>query len=442
MRTSIYMEAYFPRRLSRGEMALLRSESSGLGSVGLDHWKSFLAVRRQLRRIDIRRDYGELQRLNRVPVEEMSTADWKAADDAARRVDIFLQANNQLNDSFFAVRAIIFACARLDREEILRVLQEEPWFVKHEILARWGWLDAHQLLTSRNLRLDQPFSFRVASRGRAGRRVDREFYQLLTFVNGLRAATGEELLFVEKGETPDFRLETTAGLPVGVEVTEAPVSWEWAAERDAEEEFLKMAWSVLGQRGIHLHILEPPSWRILETRLPEAEAWLLDTLAQWETHREPTRLSSAALELSIEPSSWPHPAITVSDERGLTGDDIQAGTLQLEESIASAITGKLQRPDGRARKRPEVRPCHLVIYPNHDFGQDLDDVIGHSTWLPILTASGCPTNSESYNSYDALSEMFSRYAIGPVQFARVPLPREYRPRDQPRIRPAGGQAQP
>lgn len=327
-----------------------------------------------MRRIKFGRDYQELKRLNRIDSEQMSSDEGRAQE-LAHRVSSFEESYEVANDSFFAAVAITFACEGFDRSQILAELQEEPWFVKHEVLARWGWIHAHQGLLGKGDPLEGPFSFNVARRGQHGRGVDREFYQLIHFLNGLRAHTGEELLFVDKQETPDFRLETPSGSSVGAEMTEAPVSRAWAAEHDAEEEFLAAIREVLGEQPIRLHVFEPPSWQALVSRLPEAQAWLRQELQSWDSSKQSTRLHSEDLGLSMHVSPWSHPAITLSDERGLTGDDIAAGTLELEESITLAISGKLTKAGGRPRKPPSIRPCHLVIYPNHDFGQDLEAAV-------------------------------------------------------------------
>lgn len=375
-RTSIYLERNLPHGFVRFRSRLFREEMSGLGEAGLSHLKSLVRRRREVRRIRFDRDYQELKRLNQIAAEQMSPDEWQNAEELALRVSSFEESYGVVNSSFFAAIAITFACEGLDRPQILAELQKEPWFVKHEVIARWGWLRAHQKLLAKGHPLERPFSFDVNQRGRHGRGVDREFYQSIDFLHGLRAHTGEELLFLDKGETPDFELETASGSSVGAEMTEAPVSRAWAAERDAEEVFLAALREVLGEQQIHLHVFEPPSWQGLKSRLPDVQTWLRQELQRWDSSRQTTRLYSEDLGLSMEASPLPHPAIiTLSDERGLTGEDIAAGTLELEESIALAITGKLTKADGTPRKPPCIRPCHLVIYPNYDFGQDLEAAV-------------------------------------------------------------------
>jgi hypothetical protein len=95
-------------------------------------------------------------------------------------------------------------------------------------------------------------------------------------------------------------------------------------------------------------------------------------------------LHAEDLGLSVEISSSPSPLIFTSDRRGIIGDDIERGTLHLEESITLAISKKLATPDGKHRRPPRIRPCHLIIYPNHDFGQDLHTAINRFHMRPPI----------------------------------------------------------
>lgn len=371
----LWKRARAPRTATSGTIGSRATTPSTCGVCASSSSGRALPPSARIRRIEIGRDYQELKRLNRIPEEHISYEDLRRATTVARRVYTYVESYEVANDSFFSAAACAFLCQKLNRSQILQELHEEPWFVKHEVLARWGWLRAHQELASTGVSLEKPFSLRVAARGRRERGTDREFYQLIHFLYGLRHYTGEELLLLAKGETPDFDLETTAGTLVGVEMTEAPVSREWAAERDAEEEVLAAIWDVLRQRHIHIHVFELNSWQVLEERLPDFSVWLQERLQNYEGSPRALQLTSEDFVFTAEVSPWPYPAITVSDQRGLTGEDIAVGTLQLEESIALAILGKLEKPNGRPRKLPRIRPCQLVIYPNHDFGQDLEDAV-------------------------------------------------------------------
>lgn len=284
---------------------------------------------------------------------------------------------NRLVESFLSLVALGFVNTDRSRDEILSALTDQSWSTKHEVLTRWGWMSEHRRLLSGG-HLDAPYSCRVAGRGRPGRNVDREFYQLLMFLHQLRAIEGEELLLFKKGETPDFILQDAKGRLVGAEMTEVSISEEWDQEHDTEAKVLDLL--KLHSRGLNLYvrITRPSSWLPLTEQLPDFEEWFRAELDRnMPVEAAVTLESPFGLCVEVSPSSTGESWIILED-LGMAGSEIEIETLAMHETLRRRMGKKVYRiKSGMTfpRPRPSVRPCHLVIYPQHNIGQDIGDVV-------------------------------------------------------------------
>jgi hypothetical protein len=240
--------------------------------------------------------------------------------------------------------------------------------------------------------LDEPYLCRVARRKHAGRRTDREFYQLLGFLHFLRSIEGRELLFFAKGETPDFTLEDAKGAQLGVEMTEASISDEWDKERDEQEEVFDLIREEIRGRNVYVHMSTSKSWRVLNSNREPFKLWFRSELERIGTVDRRVRMSSSELEMDIEvsPCNGSGDYISWSDPRGETGGDIERQTNELRATLRERIERKLAKVGGgrfSERARPSIRPCYLVIYPNVDLGPDLSKAIGDFLAQPATDVS-------------------------------------------------------
>lgn len=288
-------------------------------------------------------------------------------------VQEFTDDYREANDLFCTLLALAGLVSRQAHGELRGVLAQYPWSVQHEVLTRWYWMQWHEKLVNEGEEVEWPFHCRVGSRGSRQRSRDREFYQLLLFLHGLKMTAGVELLVLARGETPDFLLETALGGTIGAEMTEVPVSRPWSKAKVAEERFFKAVRPMLQDAAALLSIRPAgnPSrvWRHAEELRNRVSVLVARCVSQ---NRE---VDAAYPDLGIErlrvkPSSPLAGTIWLSD-----GSDPADRIRELARSLQRAVADKISRR-GRGRPKPSVRPCMLVLYPNHDLDwEDADDAL-------------------------------------------------------------------
>lgn len=320
--------------------------------------------------IDYSSVQGELDLLNQVE-DDLADSDCERADQLACDLWCFSGAIDEIHDSYFGLIALSFLNSGQDRDAILTELGEGTWLEKMEVLARWGWMKEHQELLKKGDEIEHPFLCQVPPRNKR-QNVDREFDTFLRFSHGLKIATGEELLFFEKRESPDFAVETERGQVVGVEVGEAPLSQAWADDEDAMTRVHDSIRRIVCAGGFSLRLFDPPPGRFWLERLDQLEACLGRVME--EPSRETRIVRDPELRLDAElRQAECAPAIYSMSRRG----EIQEDFRRQEEAVAKAVTEgirkkieRIEEKSGRSRprKKPELRPCYLVLYPNKDFG--------------------------------------------------------------------------
>lgn len=285
-----------------------------------------------------------------------------------------------LNSSFFSLVALRFLSFGLAREEILRELADQSWATKHEVLTRWGWMLQHRKLLWEGTKVPRPYSCQLSGRREEGNRVDREFYTYLQFCHNLRAATGEELLFERRGETPDFVARGSDESLIGVEISHTAVSDDRDKEKDAEDAVLGAIREIVVSWPCHVNVCVRRSWVAASERLEQLRAWLGQVSRRMGSSSEPIELVNADLQLRITLSpcgdgskglSW-HPS------RPTTGSELERDAREFEKTLRCRIEKKLYRQrngETTSRQPPAVRPCYLVLYPEHELREYFKEAI-------------------------------------------------------------------
>lgn len=377
---SFKVELLDPRRLPRQLLpslsALLASNDSALRQAASGHFQHLADHTDFLQGVDYSATLAELHASVQQDVEEMSADDARRGSFVAWQVQAYEDTSVLLNESFFSLVALGLLASGASREEILVLLNEQSWATKHEILTRWGWMQAHRDLLEKGTPLSAPYLCAVARRGGHGRKVDKEFYQLLSFLHCLRAATGEELLFAEKPtqDPPDFSLKDAHGAWVGAEMTEVSISSTWDTEQDAQDQVLDVISARCQEIPAYVHVRKPGSWVPLTSQLEEIGAWLSSELVRLGRINAEVSLVNAEFGFCVEltPATEPQTWIGCSDPR----PRVNTRSKEMRQTLQQRIYNKIfHKKNGQPRKRSSIRPCHLVIYPNHDFDADLDAVI-------------------------------------------------------------------
>lgn len=365
-----------PRHLLHSLTAVFSSDDHVVlraASTHLHHLADHLEF---LRGIDYSQKHAELVDWNSRDWQDwrnMSSDETDRASYVAWEIDAYASTYGLLNEAFFSLVALGFLTAGTNRQGILTALDGQSWATKHEVLARWGWMQEHRDLLGKGNNLPAPYSCVVAHRQQDGRTTDREFHNLLSFLHCLRAGTGRELLFSTKHQTPDFILETTDGDEVGAEMTEVSISDEWDREQDAQRHFYNAILSRLGKHCVQVHVHEPASWSKILDRISAFDRWLQAETGHTAIFANEVVLTNneLALQLTLTPSSEPLQWI-MSNHPGPIGDHSK----EMHDTLRRRIQNKInRRKNGGLKKTPTVRPCYLVIYPNHDFGADLEEVV-------------------------------------------------------------------
>jgi hypothetical protein len=293
----------------------------------------------------------------------------------ARQIGKYQEACILLNASFFSLMAISLFVTGSSRDEVVNFLGGQSWAIKHDVLTRWGWIKCHHALLKDGKKLSTPYSCRLPLRGEASDQDDEEFHQLLFSLHLLKLATGRELLFVEKRETPDFKLEEESGSHVGAEMTTAWTSPTWTDEFIASAQTMRFLDQRLQELGvpIHVRIEIPRSWRSLRKRQAEAAEWIIGKIIEIGTPTGKVEISynpDFKLKIKISPTEQ-RPGISCGSfaSSGPKLFDTSKQSNAMRVSLQKIITKKLKNPP------PAVKPCVLIIRPVHDLDVDLERVI-------------------------------------------------------------------
>lgn len=280
-----------------------------------------------------------------------------------------------LNSSFFSLVALRFLSFGLAREEILRELAGQSWATKHEVLTRWGWMLQHRKLLWEGKKVPRPYSCRLS-----GHRVDREFYTYLQFCHNLRAATGEELLFEQKCERPDFVARGSGETLIGVEISHTAVSDDRDKEKDAEDAVLEAIREIVVSWPCHVKVCVRRSWVAASERLEELRTWLDQQIKRVGSSSEPIELVNSDLQLRItlSPCGDGPKGLSWLPSRPTTGSELERDAREFEKTLRFRIEKKLYRQrngERKSRQPPAVRPCYLVLYPEHELGEYFKEAI-------------------------------------------------------------------
>lgn len=378
IRTELLLAAALPTQLIAHLGRILSLEDRPLALAVAKHFRRFHNDLHFLENLDFSAVHKELYRLAAIPTAKLSKATARRSTKVAWQASSYADAYVGLNTSYFSLVAAAFLAGRQPRTRVLEDLTEQSWSTKHEILSRLVWMQEHRRLIQKGVQLRDPYSCQVARRGNHARRVDREFYQLIGFLHGLKAAEGTELLVVSKNETPDFLLEDSNHVPIGAEMTEASISDEWDAERDAEECVLDVIGEEIQGLPLRAHISTPPSWRELVPSVSKLRDTLQEQLQNLPKLTKDGVLLPAReflLEIQLFPCKPQRGYISVSNHRGIVGSEIRHQSSLMQKTLRERIEKKVAKKSGQQKKRPSIRPCHLVIYPQGDFSYDLEQAV-------------------------------------------------------------------
>jgi len=277
-----------------------------------------------------------------------------------------------LTDSYCSLLALESLVRNRSRDEILRRLTGDPWFIRHEVLTRWGWMCCHRAMLEKGEHLVTPYHCKVAPRSAPGRGTDREFHTLLRFLHWLRLLRGDSLLFVHKREAPDFLVEDEkTAQHVGIEVTEAPQSPAWADAQDLEAAINTELKTFAVANGITVHVRD-------RSKLPDLHGSRdrIETIAKLScaVRLKLTGLADSRGEALVAVNGL-RLVLTIAEAAGRgprvwwesssSGPEIREEERALVASISQRISKK------QAGTAPAIRPCHLVLYPNVEAGVDL-----------------------------------------------------------------------
>jgi hypothetical protein len=278
-------------------------------------------------------------------------------------------AIEQANDSFFTLDAQEALASGLPDAQIAANYAALPWAEQAEILARYGWLKDQRHAIANGVTFSRPYTCTVSARNVPGRTIDREYFTLIRYLHGLALQTGERLLWTRKGETPDFVLRNaSSGTLVGAEMGEAPLSQAWADERDAETQVIAALEPHLSQYGYSVTIYDAQSWRSWRSRIGEVTSALLKALSEIRETAQRVVCPELGIDWELRPARG-ETVVWTSSRRGQTAADDDQAVVDMAAAVVAAVSAKLVK-NGRPRKKPSLRPCDLVLYPN---GSDWSD---------------------------------------------------------------------
>lgn len=373
------------------------SSDLDLAAARDSHWRSFEEQERYIRETDYQASLAEyrasLPHLSSMDALRRITEDER---DAALRLEHLVLGDFEgsyrlLNSSFFSLLALQFLHLETSLDQILARLGDQSWATRHEVLTRWGWLRAHRGLLAKGIELAWPYRCRLASRQEPGNKEDREFYTFLQFLHWLRAKQGQELLFVEKRQTPDFSAEDAAGGSVGVEVSHIAVSDQADTEADARKAVTSAVRGVV-PTDWHPTVGIRRSWRPARERLPELEKWLVAKLDLVEPTEEQIEFVKPDMGLRIGLKRIPGAGGYVSShlEGPTSGGELEEDARKFASTLRQRIENKIwktKKGSRKLRRQPGIRPCYLVLYPEHELGEYMDLAIEEFRRLPTVDVS-------------------------------------------------------
>jgi hypothetical protein len=278
------------------------------------------------------------------------------------------------NDCFFTLDAQEALACGLSGAQIIAQCAPLPWGEQAEILTRYGWLKEQRQAITRGVPFSHPYTCTVSNRNVQGRTIDREHFTLIRYLHGLALHTGERLLWTRKDETPDFVLrDVSSGTLVGVEIGEAPLSQAWSDERDAEAHVIAVLEPLLSQHGCSITIYDARSWRCWRALLGDVTNELLRALAAAKGARYRHLVPRLGIDWELKRSRG-QSIVWTSSHRGQTAADHDQAVADMAAAVSAAISAKLAK-NGKLRKKPLLRPCDLVLYPNGSEWPDPEAVL-------------------------------------------------------------------
>jgi hypothetical protein len=283
----------------------------------------------------------------------------------AMRAESFDGAAAAISDAIPNLWATSSALRGLDEGALARELQNEDWWLQHEVVVRRAWIDFHRELLEAGKAVGYPFRSWVAGRGTRSRGRDREFFTLILLGHWMSACEGRRLLLSRVGETPDF-VCCEAGAEIGVEATEATPEAR-ARNQTLEDRFVTRLNAVARELGALVTVECRGDLGQFLDQVDTIEASLRNELVRRDG---PRRVSCAtgAVKCSIEIEPSASPAVLVSDPRGTTGAEIALDNEAALATLHSAVDRKLAGPQ-------PGRPCLLAIYPNFLSEANLREVL-------------------------------------------------------------------
>lgn len=262
---------------------------------------------------------------------------------------------------YYTLVALSLFTKRIDRENVLHEFIADNWITKHEVLTRWTWMQNQEILKKKGEYFNCLYQCRVGPRNRVNK-LDVEFHALLKFLPCYCKQVNNEFLCLNKGESPDFVVVDNQGNKIGIEITQAHLNNNCIFEEKQRDQFVNALEKELQGTSFHIVIWRRPAWSSLNKKFPFIKQWLFQELGKISNQisgdkQKYIELPSLNFEISVCDKIGPS-VICFCDEgtgRGYTdGEVVDLCT----DYMVVTINDKL------SKKRPDIRPCILVIYLN------------------------------------------------------------------------------
>ena len=322
-----------------------------------------------LAKIDYSSTRRRLVELSSVPEDEIEDAELEVASRLAYELQFAEETVQAFNDDYFTLLAVEESLGHPVTARLRDAHPSLDWLLKAEVGVRQAWIDHHHDLLRAEREVKEPYRCRVGDWLSPERKHDREYYVLIRYLHGLRACCGEEWVLSERGETPDFVLKRGETELLGAEMSEVPISQEWADAQRLAARVKPVLFEILRlhRKNLQLH---DPDWAKLYDNLGDVKAVVSKAAASGSVSIEN---SAIPLNARLRPSEG-EPHIFLDSCRGEIDQDIRERESQLANAIREAAGKKLIKRNGQPRKSPALRPCDLVLYPNGSFFLELDRV--------------------------------------------------------------------